>query len=132
MGWIKPPLPFIDPAGAPLGAASQFDCALRAPLRMTQKGGDMGWMKPPERGDLFERVVGAPTPTGVMGEATLTVYRSRLVPRRCFAVRLASLAQDDTKRWRYGMDQATRVVCRHRRYGADRLNGSSGRRPLPV
>ena len=25
MGWIKPPEPFIDPACATLGAASQFD-----------------------------------------------------------------------------------------------------------
>ena len=35
MGWIKPPVPFIDPASS-LGAASQFD-SLRS-LRMTHKG----------------------------------------------------------------------------------------------
>ena len=39
MGWIKIPVPIIDPASS-LGAASQFD-SLRS-LRMTHRGGDMG------------------------------------------------------------------------------------------
>ena len=78
MGWIKTPAPFIDPACASLGALRVRFRATRYTQDDTEGGAD-----PYRCGvDLFERVVGAPTPTDVKGkteEILLTIVGEDII-----------------------------------------------------